>query len=494
MSRTPEISPITGGGSLMVAWRVDRQQVLVVGGGPVAAGRVRLALEADARVVVVAPDLGAELRARHARGEFVWRARPFRDADLDGAQMVMTAIDDPQESLRIGGLCRAARIPVNVADVPYLCDFWFTSVHREGPVQIAVSSNGKGPSITSRLIRQLANQLPAGLGDAVAGFGRLRDAIRQEDPAPESSSRRMSWLGKIGRGWAYDDLAHLDEATVAHLVRAYSDGGAPPDGPPRGGKAATSDDVVQLPSEPSDVLMVGAGPGDPRMLTVEAARALAEADVVVADRLIAPEILDLIEGELRIARKLPGRSHEAQREIEDWVVGAARAGRRVVRLKQGDPFVFGRANEELDRFAAEGLRVRVLPGISSALAAPLVAGVPLTCREVADRFVVATGQGADGKRVDVSPYDPQQTLVLLMAVSRADELAEQMRARGYPADLPVALVERATQPGERIIRCKVADLATTVQRQNVCAPAVIIVGWVAAEGVNRSAQAVGGAA
>lgn len=108
--------------------------------------------------------------------------------------------------------------------------------------------------------------------------------------------------------------------------------------------------------------------------------------------------------------------------------------------------------------------------------------------------MVATGQGADGKRVDVSPYDPQQTLVLLMAVSRADELAEQMRARGYPADLPVALVERATQPGERIIRCKVADLATTVQRQNVCAPAVIIVGWVAAEGVNRSAQAVGGAA
>jgi uroporphyrin-III C-methyltransferase len=458
----------------MLAWRVDRQQVLVVGGGPVAAGRVRLALQADGQVRVVAPELGAELRRRHERGEIDWLPRPFADGDLDRAAMVMTAIDDPDESLRIAGLCRAARIPVNVADVPDLCDFWFTSVHREGPVQVAVSTNGQGPSIASRLIRSLADALPDGLGQAVQRFGQLRSAIRSADPAPESSPRRMQWLGQVGRNWTFSDLARLDEASVHRLVDRYAAGGPPPEPPlkqpvPEGAPEAAPADTVW---------MVGAGPGDPELLTLRAWNVLRGADLVVADRLVSPEILERIPGELRIARKLPGRSSAAQRELEGWVLEAATAGRRVVRLKQGDPFVFGRAAGELQRFTAAGLRVQVVPGLSSALCAPLAAGVPLTQRGVADRFVVGTGQGAHGSSVAVPPYQAQQTVVLLMAVGRASQIRESMRAAGYPEDLPVAAIERANQPGERVVTTELASLETTLTQARIQAPAVLVFGWV----------------
>lgn len=203
-TRSPAEPPgVEGGVSLLVAWRLDGKKVLVVGGGAVAAGRVRAAREADAEVTVVSPALEAEdLRTLAASGAIVWRSRRFVRSDLVRADMVMTAIDDEAHSRRIAALARARRIPVNVADVPPLCDFWFTSVHREGALQIAVSTNGRAPGLASRIRRQLAERLAPEASKAVERFGVLRDAVRRADPAAVSAGRRMGWLAAIGRKWS----------------------------------------------------------------------------------------------------------------------------------------------------------------------------------------------------------------------------------------------------------------------------------------------------
>lgn len=468
-TRSPAEPPgVEGGVSLLVAWRLDGKKVLVVGGGAVAAGRVRAAREADAEVTVVSPALEAEdLRTLAASGAIVWRSRRFVRSDLVRADMVMTAIDDEAHSRRIAILARARRIPVNVADVPPLCDFWFTSVHREGALQIAVSTNGRAPGLASRIRRQLADRLAPEASKAVERFGVLRDAVRRADPAAVSAGRRMGWLAAIGRKWSLRALGELSAPGIRRLVDAYRRNEPPGTSPGAGGNRGAG-----------GVAVVGAGPGSSELLTVAARRAVATADLVVADRLISREVLALVDPSARTVRRRAGGSLEAQREVEAWVVEAARDGARVVRLKQGDPFVFGRAGEELECYARAGLKVTVIPGISSALAAPLVAGVPLTLRGVADRFVVATGQGANGTGVDVPPFDPRQTLVMLMAVGKVADLQVKLRWAGYPREWPVAVIERASQRGERIVTTTAGAVAPAVAGHRIQPPAVIVVGRV----------------
>jgi len=228
------------------------------------------------------------------------------------------------------------------------------------------------------------------------------------------------------------------------------------------------------------ISLVGAGPGDPELLTVRAFRTLRSADVVIADRLVPTPILELVQGELRIARKPRGRAEAGQRELEAWTLEAARYGKHVVRLKTGDPFVYGRATEEIDAFAEAGFDVEIVAGLSSVTAAPVAAGIPLTMRGVADRFTVVTGQGKDGRWVAPPDYRPDQTLVLLMAVSRASIIADQLMARAWPADTPVAIVERATHDDERVTTATLSTLGATIAAAHVRAPAVIVVGEVAA--------------
>ena len=481
MSRAVDIRPLQSGANLMVAWRLVGRRVLIVGGGEVAAGRARLALEADAEVTVVAPELGAKLRQRASLGQVAWRARGFVDSDLDAADMVMSAIDDGQLSRRIASLCRSRRIPVNVADVPHLCDFWLNAVYRDGPVQIAVSSGGNGPGMAARLVRELGAALPRELGQAVHRFGQLRRAIRERDPAPSASGRRMSWLGAIGRGWSYASLAALGPGPIERLAARYSRG----DDPPAASVRHTQRNEI---GAPAAILLVGAGPGDPELLTLAAVEALESADVVIADRLVPPAILARVKGQLKIARKHPGQCGAAQIELEEWVLQAARAGQRVVRLKAGDPTIFGRAGEELRRFAEAGFEVRVIPGISSVVAASAASSVPLTLRHVADRFRVITGQGADGAWPDTPDFCERETLVVLMAVGRAGELAERLRQRAWPAHTPVVVVERATRPDERVTRTRLDQLAAHVQSERVRAPAVLLIGEVAGLSLQRPRQ------
>lgn len=450
--------------SLMVAFRLSGRAVLIVGGGPVAHDRLCAARAAGAEITVVAPALCPPLALAHRRGELAWQAMRWQEGLLDRLDglpaLVLVAVDEQAVSAQIAAACRARRVPVNVADEPDLCDFWFTSVHQAGEVQIAVSTGGAGPALARRLRQHLAACLPPEVPEALRRFGALRAALRDADPAPEARVRRMPWLSALGRTWRWPDLARLE---IAPLLSAYQEGAPPPS-----------------PSAEGRLILIGAGPGDPGLLTVAGRAALETADLVLCDRLVPAEIRSLVRGELRIAGKHPGRAEAAQAELDGWVLEAARAGRVVARLKCGDPFLFGRGAEEVALARSAGIPVEVIPGVSSALAAPLLGDIPLTCRGLADRLVILTGQGEGGRAVAVPAFRADMTVIVLMAVGRLEGLVAALLAAGWPPDWPVATVERASQPGQRTLRASLQALPAAARSASLAAPAVVVVGRVAA--------------
>lgn len=226
----------------------------------------------------------------------------------------------------------------------------------------------------------------------------------------------------------------------------------------------------------SQVSLVGAGPGDPALLTVQALSLLNNASLVIADRLISQEILNLIKCELRIANKKPGCADEAQNEIYDWVKEAIIQNRNVVRLKIGDPFLFGRGGEEYLEFRKYGVQPIIAPGISSSYSAPLSAGIPLTHRGISNQVLISTGYGKDSAVVDVPPYSPDRTVVLLMAVGRIAEIASRMMEVGYPLHTPIAIVERATTPSQRTLYGTLETIGDIAEKESAKAPATIVVG------------------
>ena len=434
--------------TLMIAWRLQDRHVVVIGGGVVATGRVRLALDAGAQVSVISLSLSGPLSELVGAGEVTWLARQWDDRLLEGADLVLSAVSDTGLSIQVAAASRAAGIPVNTADQPDRCDFWFPSIVRDGPVQVAITTGGNAPALAARLRRRMQTLFPANAAKAVERFGVFRRKLRAEEASGEV---RMD-AGTQAAHASWDDIASWTDADIAQRV---ADRRAP-----RG--------RVQL---------IGAGPGDPELLTLRAAEALAEADVVFADRLVPTEILALVQGDLRVARKFPGRADAAQAELDTGVAEAYRAGKHVVRLKCGDPFVFGRGGEEVETLGAQGIEAEVIPGISSALAAPEAAGIPLTQRGVADRVTVLTGHGSNGRAVTLPEFDPGTTVVWLMAMGRLEDIAAKLiREEGYPTNWPVAIIQHATHPGQRAVRAPLHAIAAVANEQGLSAPAVIVMG------------------
>jgi len=226
--------------------------------------------------------------------------------------------------------------------------------------------------------------------------------------------------------------------------------------------------------------MVGAGPGDPDLLTVAAVRAISDPDaLVISDRLVSPEILAEVKGEVRVANKNPGCAEQAQNEIYSWCLGGLAEGRHVVRLKIGDPFVFGRGGEEVLRFREMGVEPSVIPGVSAVFAAPLLGGIPVTHRGVANQVVMCTGYGRNGTSPDLIRYHEEQTVVFVMAVGRLRELAKNLISMAdYPPSTRVAIVEQAGNPGQRTVKGDLSDIAEVAERENVRPPSTIVVGGV----------------
>lgn len=225
-----------------------------------------------------------------------------------------------------------------------------------------------------------------------------------------------------------------------------------------------------------EIYLVGAGPGDPDLLTIQALKLIRNASIVISDRLVSKEILALVNCELRIANKRPGCAEEAQAELNRWAIDAALEGKKVVRLKIGDPFLFGRGGEEVLEYRKHGIEAKLVPGLSSSYAAPLMASIPLTHRGVSNQLLITTGYGKNSEEVEVPEFIAERTVVLLMAIGRIGKIAEQMVSKGFPVDTPVSIIERATTPRQRVISGTLKNIGKIAEEENAQPPATIVIG------------------
>jgi uroporphyrin-III C-methyltransferase/precorrin-2 dehydrogenase/sirohydrochlorin ferrochelatase len=445
---------------LPIFLNLQGRHVLVVGGGRVAARKVAASLRASAATTVVAPHLCPELAELSARGAVTHHSRNYSEGDLGEAALVFAATDDEATNRRVAEETRRAGILVNVADRPELCTFIMPSIIDRSPVQVAISSGGASPLLARLLRARLETLIPASFGELarlVAGFRtQVKSKFRDFD------QRRRFWeevlQGPIAELFFSGQRQRATAALEAKIAGADNQ-------PPLG-----------------EVYLVGAGPGDPDLLTFRALRLMQQAEVVLYDRLVAPELVDLVrkDAERVFVGKQPGQHASSQEAINQRLVDLARAGKRVLRLKGGDPFIFGRGGEEIDSLTAEGINFQVVPGITAASACACYAGIPLTHRDYAQSCVFVTGHLQDDKLELnwTALVQPQTTIAVYMGVGGAAQLSNGLIVHGLPADTPTAIIEAGSTPRQRVFVTTLANLETGLRKHQVKAPAMIIIGEV----------------
>jgi uroporphyrin-III C-methyltransferase/precorrin-2 dehydrogenase/sirohydrochlorin ferrochelatase len=446
---------------LPVSLRLGDQPVVLVGAGTVATRKARLLLSAGANLTVVAPDIAPELEQMLQTSGGIWQQSRYRETDLHGQKLVVAATPDPEVNQRVHRDAVALNIPVNVVDAPDLCTFIFPSIVDRSPLTIAVSSSGRSPVLARFLRRKIEAMVPAAYGSLAEFAGRLRQRVKQQLPA--DTPRRLFWEQVIEGAIGEQVLAGNPERAEELLQERLAD----------------TADLRQ-----GEVYLVGAGPGDPDLMTFKALRLLQSADVVLYDRLVSPAIVDMArrDAERIYVGKRRAQHTVSQPAINQMLVDLAKEGKRVVRLKGGDPFIFGRGGEEIELLAAHRIPFQVVPGITAASGAACYAGIPLTHRDHAQSVRFLTGHLKDG----VLDHDWQQlslsneTLVFYMGLVGLPTICRQLQAYGRAPSTPVALVERATAADQRLIVGTLADMEAIVEREQPRAPTLIIVGEVVA--------------
>lgn len=433
---------------------------VVVGGGEVALRKVDLLRRAHACVSVIAPALHTRLREGVQLGEIRHEDSEFQERHLRDCRLVVAATDDPEVNRRVAVAARARNIPVNVVDRPELCTFVFPSIIDRSPLVAAVSTGGASP-VLARLVRaRLETLIPAGYGRLAELAARFREQVKQRFAT--HSERRRFWEGVLQGSIAEQVYAGREEAAERALMQLLQQAHA------------------ELPR--GEVYLVGAGPGDPDLLTFRALRLMQQADVVLYDRLVSPAILDLVRREAERIYVGKRRSYHAlrQEEINELLVRLAKEGKRVLRLKGGDPFIFGRGGEEIATLADEGLPFQIVPGVSAANGCAAYAGIPLTHRDYAQSVLFVTGHLKDGTMELNWPalVQPAQTVVVYMGLTGLDTLCRELIAHGMSADMPAALVEQGTTHNQRVLIGTLSDLPAQVALREVHAPTLLIVGKV----------------
>lgn len=448
---------------LPIFLRLVNQPVLVIGGGSVAARKVDLLKRTGARVTVVAPELTATLAARAEAGELVHIAQEFQPSHLDGMRLAIAATDRHSVNAWIAHQAQRRNIPVNVVDDRELSGFIMPAIIDRSPVVVAVGSSGEAPVLTRRLRESLEKILPQRLGALARLAGKLRESVRAR--LVDAGARRRYWEGFFDGPIAADVLAGREDAGSEAIAARVN------------GSLASAEQRSD-----GEVVLVGAGPGDPGLLTLRALRALQNADVVLYDRLVSPEVLDLArrDAERIYVGKAAGQTHVSQDEINALLVRLAQSGKRVCRLKGGDPFIFGRGGEELEALAANGVRFEVVPGITAAAGCAAYAGIPLTHREHAQALTFVTGHcKGETDKVDWAMLArPGQTCVFYMGLGHLENILWRLKEHGVPAERAAAVVEEGTQHGQRVVTGTLADLAAKTQAASVRSPALLIVGEV----------------
>ncbi|WVR07930.1 uroporphyrinogen-III C-methyltransferase [Kwoniella sp. DSM 27419] len=543
-----EASPIhaeAAPAALPVTFHPRGLSVLIVGNNRLAATRASTFLAAEASVTIgshlPAAEAHEEVRALDASGKITWSPleaksdREWSAAISRGGYSLVCVTDtligsSTRRSVisakAIQEAAAALHIPINVSDQPLLSTFTFPSVHRfigqngePSNLQVAVTTNGQGCRLSGRIKREIVSRLPGNVGAAVDIVGKLRAqakakaGVSDDDvssplntPVPqigtpslsrtasvdqfevvlseaEQQLRRMRWVHQMSEYYSFEHLARLQDSDLESALRLWSkstdDGRLPHH---EGGKAAAGK---------GRILLIGSGPGHPGLLTCAAHHALKTATLILSDKLVPSEILALIppSTKLHIAKKFPGNAEGAQNEMMQLALEGARAGEVVVRLKQGDPFVYGRGGEEVLYFRENGFESVVIPGISSALAAPLMMGIPVTQRGVAESLIMCTGVGRQGKAVQLPGYIKSRTLVMLMGVARINQIIEVLTStspdaqgrdgKAYPRHLPIGIIERASSPDQRVILSTLGQIEDTLRKVDERPPGMMIVGWAA---------------
>lgn len=442
---------------LPIFCRLDNKPVLLVGGGEVAQRKARLLLDAGAQLTVVAPELDPELAELAANGSIEWLAGEFAPAQLTGKWLVVAATDRREVNALVYQSANQARIFANVVDDPTRSSFIMPSIIDRSPLMVAISSGGKAPVLARLLREKLEALLPQHLGAVATFAGSLRERVKARFAS--MGERRRFWERLLGADRLGQALARGDGASAHQLADSL---------------------FADESQSAGEVVLVGAGPGDPGLLTLHALRQMQQADVVVYDRLVSDEVMALVRRDAKriFVGKQAGNHCVPQEGINQLLLEEAKKGQRVVRLKGGDPFIFGRGGEELETLVGSGIGFQVVPGITAASGCAAYAGIPLTHRDHAQsvRFVTAHGKG--GARDLDWPLlaRDKQTLVFYMGLSSCTVIREQLLAHGKGVDTPVALIERGTQPSQRVIRGTLNELPALAV--GVESPALIMVGSV----------------
>lgn len=441
--------------------RLQEQSVLLVGGGEVALRKARLLAQAGARVNVVTLELHPQLGQLLEETGGSCQLRGWQPGDCKGHVLVVAATEDHQLNTAIAAEAKALGLPVNVVDTPELCSVIFPAIVDRSPLMVAVSSGGRAP-VLARLVRaKIETVLPAGYGK-LAGLGqKYREAVKQR--FADLQQRRVFWEETF-------------QGPVAEQVFA--------------GNLAQAEQMVQdkLQGQPAavegEVYLVGAGPGDPDLLTFKALRLMQQADVVLYDRLVAPEIVEMCRRDAdRIYVGKAASNHSLpQDKINQKLVELAREGKRVLRLKGGDPFIFGRGGEEIEELAQHGVPFQVVPGITSASGCSCYSGIPLTHRDYAQSVRFVTGHPKDGNlNLPWSELvSTTQTVVFYMGLGTLPDIARQLMANGRAPATPVAVIERGTTTQQRVILGTLSDIHQRIVEEKVESPSLIIVGEVVA--------------
>jgi uroporphyrin-III C-methyltransferase/precorrin-2 dehydrogenase/sirohydrochlorin ferrochelatase len=439
--------------------RLQGEPCLLVGGGEVGLRKARLLLSAGARLTVVSPELAPELAQMAARGEVVHIAANFEPAHIDRYKLVVAATDVRAVNRVVSDTAQALGIPVNVVDDPELSSYITPAIVDRSPLVIAVSTGG-GVPVLARLVRaRLESMIPAGFGR----LARFATGFREQVKARFSNveERRAFWEAVL-EGPLAEQVMNGDETAAREDMQRRL---AAADSAPAGA-----------------VYLVGAGPGNPDLLTFRALRLMQQADVVLYDNLVAPELLELVRrdaervfvGKQRANHTLP------QEDINALLVRLAQEGKRVLRLKGGDPFTFGRGGEEIALLAAHHIPFEVVPGITSASGAAAYAGIPLTHRDHAQSVTFVTGHKKDGSITLDWPALTRsgQTVVVYMGLAMAEELCQAFISHGKAASTPAAVVEQATTPRQRTVLGTLETLPALIRANSISSPALIIVGEV----------------
>ncbi len=434
------------------------QACLVIGGGATANRKVELLLRAQAKVIVVAPKLTESLNQLLHDGHITHRANLFVPTDLQNCRLVIAATNDKAVNKEISVMAQAQGILVNVVDQPELCTFIMPSIIDRSPIEIAVSTGGASPVLARLLRARLESLIPANYGKLAEFVASFRDQVKQRLPFNE---RRLFWENVLQGSIAEMLLAGHTEAATEALKNLINE-------------TSASDQKF------GEVYLVGGGPGDPDLLTFRALRLMQQADVVLYDRLVSPGILNLVrrEAERIYVGKAPTNHPVPQDEINQLLIRLAKEGKRVLRLKGGDPFLFGRGGEEIETLMEEGITFQIVPGITAATGSSAYAGIPLTHRDYAQSCLFVTGHLKDDS-INLNweaLAQPHQTVVIYMGLRGLPVICRELIQQGMPVSTPAALIQKATTAKQRVLVGTLETLPGTVESADINLSSIIIIG------------------